>query len=75
MENLKEIDYFEDLGEEGRIPLKFTFLKEVGRNVDKDSWQVRKKAVISFKFYNIWEISWLAKECLFLHKYWAPVNE
>jgi hypothetical protein len=30
-ENLKERDYLEDLGEDGRITLKFTFLKEVGR--------------------------------------------
>jgi len=43
--------------------------------VDKNRWQFLKNAVISFKFYDIWEISWLAKECLFLHRYWAPVNE
>jgi hypothetical protein len=30
LENLKERDYLEDLGENGRIILKFTFLKEVG---------------------------------------------
>jgi hypothetical protein len=43
--------------------------------VDKDRWQVLKNAVISFKFYKIWEIAWLVEECLFLHKYCVPVNE
>jgi len=43
--------------------------------VDKDRSQVLKNAVIMFKFYKILEISRLAKEYLFLHKYWAPVNE
>jgi len=31
LENVKERDYLEDLGEDGRITLKFTFLKDVGR--------------------------------------------
>jgi len=31
LENLKERDYLDNLGEEGRVALKFTFLKDVGR--------------------------------------------